>query len=136
METLGQQDPQLNASACGSGLSSPFHWDPDQAVPGLAKQHQSSKCGGPIWYPPASSQSIKMVNGLSWVIRWKVQQMSKPAQPAFYYQDTSWWLLCPLTKYCIGDLVLPTYVVIARDLESKPSISLASDWLRGQVSGP
>ena len=33
--------------------------------------------GGPFWSPAASSWWIKMVNGLNWVVRWKVQQMSK-----------------------------------------------------------
>ena len=46
-----------------------------------AEQHQPSKCGAPLglnhFDPSASSWWIKMVNGLSWVIRWKVQQIFK-----------------------------------------------------------
>ena len=38
-EASGQQDPQLNANACSSGLSPPLHWGPDQAVTGHAEQH-------------------------------------------------------------------------------------------------
>ena len=34
-EVSSQQDSQLNANACGFGLSSPPHWGPDQTISGL-----------------------------------------------------------------------------------------------------